>query len=160
MTKIKTVKGVVSSVLRACKGFPEYYGFPITKGMKTSSSARYNLRDLIRMRFTGESNLKKDSIDSYLKGLKEAGIPFNKVEVKKHIVQKIAEIAEDRKESPHSRKDILKLSDVRRLSLAVNEWFEDIAGAGLPATKASVKRIAKKYNVPVKKLADNVLYDE
>ena len=158
MTKIKTVKGGVSSVLRACKGFPEYYGFPIIKGMKTSSSARYNLRDLISMTFRRETSLKKDSIDSYLKGLKEVGIPFNAVEAKKHIVQAIADRIKEQKESPHSRKDILKLSDRRRLSLAVNEWFED--RAGLPATKESVKRIARKYSVPVKKLADNVLYDE
>ena len=80
--------------------------------------------------------------------------------MKKDIIQRIVEIVRDRKESPSSRKAILKLSGERRLSLATNEWFEDIAGAGLSATRESVKKIAKKYNVPVKKLADNVLYDE
>ena len=152
MTKIKTVKGAVKDVVDQCKEYPMYQKQP----------ARMKL--IVDM-FVFASTLKKDNIDSYIKQLKKAGLLFDATKAKRHLLKEISWVKkiedEERKYKKKQKKafeKLLKLDIGKRLGFAIQEWLDE--REGLPATRESVRKIARKYNVSVKKLADNVLYDK
>lgn len=150
--KYTTLRDTVKDVVDQCKEYSMYQKQP----------ARMKL--IVDM-FVYASTLKKDNIDSYIKQLKKAGLLFDATKTKSQLIKQInwvKKVEDDerryKKKQKKAFEKLLKLDVGKRLGFAVQEWLDE--REGLPATKTSVEKVARKYKVSVKKLADIVLYDE